>query len=278
MSQTLAELIRAAVRQLEQAGIEDPQREARLLAARVTGVAPARLPLVLDTPLSSQNVDHFDRLVAQRVTRMPLSHILGRRAFYNNEFLVTPFVLDPRPDTETMVAEALKAPFAHVLDLGTGSGCILLSLLAERPDASGLGTDLSPDALDVARRNADRLYLTDRCLFLCGNWYEGVEGRFDLIVSNPPYIAADEMPDLSAEIRHEPRMALTDEADGLSAYRVIVPGAGAHMTPGGRLLVEIGWTQADAVSALFAQAGFQQITVIKDIDHRDRVICGVWPT
>lgn len=217
--------------------------------------------------------DLLDRRAGQRV---PMSHLTGWRHFYRHRFEVSGAVLDPRPDTETLVEAALSHPFSHVLDLGTGSGCILLSLLAAR-GAAGVGTDVSPEALALADRNARRLGVSERCLLLNSDWYEVVEGRFDLIVSNPPYIAAAEMTELEPELRHEPRMALTDEGDGLSAYRRIVPEAVSHLRQGGRLLVEIGWTQAADVSRLFRQAGFQEVSVVRDMEGRDRVISGVLP-
>jgi release factor glutamine methyltransferase len=166
----------------------------------------------------------------------------------------------------------LEEPFARVLDLGLGSGCILLTLLAERPEATGLGLDLSPAALEVARRNAARLGVTDRAAFAPSNWFETVDGLFDLIVSNPPYIALDEMPGLEPEVRDwEPRLALTDEGDGLGAYRAILSGAVAHLAPKGRLMVEIGPTQTEAVTAIGAARGLASPEVRRDLDGRARV-------
>jgi release factor glutamine methyltransferase len=217
--------------------------------------------------------DILEDAVARRARREPVSKIKGRRAFWKHEFEVTPDVLDPRPDTETLVEQALALPFARVLDLGTGSGCILISLLAARPQARGLGTDVSDAALRVARRNAARIGVAERAGFLRADWFDGVAGAFDLIVSNPPYISAAEMAGLAAEVRdHDPRAALTDEADGLTAYRLILSHARAHLTPGGHLAVEIGATQGAAVLALFGAAGFAAPALCTDIDGRPRVI------
>ncbi|MCR9146969.1 MAG: peptide chain release factor N(5)-glutamine methyltransferase [Rhodobacteraceae bacterium] len=276
MSATLGALLAQATARLKTAGVDDPARDARALVAMAAGIAPDRLSLALQDMAGAQVAGHLATLVELRAARRPMAQILGRRAFYRHEFRVTADVLDPRPDTETLVEAALTAPFAHVLDLGTGSGCILLSLLAARPMASGVGTDLSPAALDVAHDNAARLGLTERCLLVHGDWYSPVEGRFDLIVSNPPYIAAAEMPGLAPDLSHEPRMALTDEGDGLSAYRVIVPGAGAHLRAGGRLMVETGWQQGAAVAELFTDAGFDTVKLLPDLAGRDRVVCGSW--
>jgi len=252
-------MVRKGAAMLAEAGIADPQREARLLWR------------------ATPDADHagFFARVAQRAGRVPLSQILGYRDFYDHRFIVTSEVLDPRPDTETLVKTALQAPFSRVLDLGTGSGCILLSLIAAMGQASGTGTDISDAALGVARQNAERLGLADRAAIIASDWFAAVAGEFDLIVSNPPYIAANEMDDLQPEVRlHEPRIALTDEADGLSGYRRIIAGALDHLTSGGRLIFEIGPSQAQAVSQMMQDAGLQQIRVIPDLDGRDRVVAG----
>jgi release factor glutamine methyltransferase len=186
---------------------------------------------------------------------------------------VTRDVLDPRPETETLVALALAEPFTRVLDLGTGSGCILVSLLAERHAAQGVGTDVSPAALLIAGENAAWHGVAERVILTPSDWFGDIGGQYDLIVSNPPYIAAHEMAGLSPEVRdHEPRGALTDEADGLTAYRAIAEGAGRFLVPGGRLLVETGPTQGPAVSRLFAGAGLEAVAVHPDLDGRDRVV------
>ncbi|MHC0052691.1 peptide chain release factor N(5)-glutamine methyltransferase [Actibacterium sp. D379-3] len=265
----------AAVARLRAAGIADAPRDARRLLAHAMGVAADRLTLVLPDPLTPQAETAFEAAIARRAAREPVSHITGRRVFFGRDFHVGPAVLDPRPETETLIELALAAPFSRVLDLGTGSGCILLTLLAERPGATGLGVDLSPAALAVARGNAARLGLVGA--FALSDWFSAVTGRFDLIVSNPPYIAADEMAALSPELGHEPEMALTPGGDGLDAYRAIAAGAPAHLAPGGRLLVEIGPTQAHAVSALFARAGLENISTHPDLDGRDRVVAATWP-
>lgn len=269
----LAALLPQAVAQLRAGGVADAPRDARLLLAHAAGVAADRLTLQLQDPATEAVSARFAALVARRAAREPLSHLTGQRLFWGRGFAVSPAVLDPRPETEVLVAAALGAPFARVLDLGTGSGAILITLLAERPEARGLGLDLSPDALAVARANAQALGVADRSGWALGDWFAGVEGRFDLIVSNPPYIALDEMAGLSPEVRlFEPHLALTDGADGLSAYRAIAAGAGAHLAPGGRLMVEIGPTQGQAVAALWAAAGLRDIRILPDLDGRDRVV------
>lgn len=274
---TGSELLVQAVARLRAAGIDDPARDARRLLAHVLGIPAGRLTLVLPDPVTDEQAGTFDQLIWRRSRREPVSHLTGLRAFFGRDFVVTADVLDPRPETEILIATALDQPFGSVLDLGTGSGCILVTLLAERPDATGLGTDLSPAALEVARLNAHRLAVADRARFAAGGWYEAVPGalRFDLVVSNPPYIALSEMSGLAPELGFEPQMALTDGNDGLDAYRAITSGAARHLEPGGRLIVEIGPTQAASVSALFAANGFADIKVMRDLDGRDRVVVGV---
>lgn len=272
---TAASLLPAAVARLRRAAVADPPRDARLLLAHAMGVDPARLSLHLHDPLPEGAAARFTASLAAREARQPVAQIIGHRLFWGRSFHVTRDVLDPRPETETLVSAALAVPFAHVLDLGTGSGAILLSLLAERPEARGLGADLSAAALDVARGNAAALGLGARAEFVQSDWFSAVAGRFDLIVSNPPYIAADEMPALAPELREwEPHAALSPGGDGLAAYRIIVAQAVRHLHPGGWLMVEIGAAQAEAVMALFVAAEFEQLACLRDMDGRDRVIQG----
>ncbi len=269
---SVQQALRAAVARLAGAGVPDPARDARLLLAQALGIGADRLTLHLPDPLPPDAAARFDAALARRAAREPVSHILGHRAFWGRTFRVSADVLDPRPETETLVVEALKAPFASLLDLGTGSGAILLTLLAECPQARGLGTDLSAAALAVARANAQALGLADRADFVLSDWFAAVTGRYELIVSNPPYIAESEMADLSPEVLREPRMALTPGGDGLGAYRAIAARARDHLVPGGRLVVEIGPTQGPAVARLFAAAGLTLPTIHPDLDGRDRVV------
>ena len=211
--------------------------------------------------------------LAARLTRQPVSQIRGWRDFWNHRFTVTRDVLDPRPETETLVGQALQVPFTRVLDLGTGSGAILISLLAGRPGAEGIGVDLSLAALAVAEANARAIGVA--ATFLQSDWFATVTGTFDLIVSNPPYIAAHEMAALAPEVRDwEPHLALTAGGDGLDAYRAITGGAMAHLVPGGWLMVEIGPSQGAAVQAMFRAVGLEGVTVLTDLDGRDRVVQG----
>jgi release factor glutamine methyltransferase len=260
---------------LAAAGVPDAGRDARWLMAHALGVDPGRLVLMAGDPLPPDMAARFDAMLAARAARQPVAQITGTRTFWGRDFTVTPDVLDPRPETETLVALALADPFARVLDLGTGSGCILVTLLAERPHAQGVGADISVAALAVAGANAARHRVADRLILTPSDWFADLGGTYDLIVANPPYIAADEMADLQPEVRDwEPRHALTDGADGLTAFRAIAAGASSHLAPGGRLIVEIGATQGPAVAAVFTAAGFQDVTVHPDLAGRDRVVSG----
>lgn len=272
---SIAAALKAGAARLATAGIADPMRDARLLMAHALEVEAGRLTPMLPDPLPPGAAVRFEAALAARASRKPVSQITGRRLFWGRVFHVTPDVLDPRPETETLIAAALEASFARVLDLGTGSGCILLSLLAARPGARGVGTDISAAALAVAEENARSLGVAERCRFQRADWFGGLEGRFDLIVSNPPYIAESEMAGLAPELAHEPRAALTDGGDGLSAYRAIAAGAGRHLTGQGRLLLEIGWRQGPDVLAILRAAGFEGLQILPDLDGRDRVVAAV---
>ncbi len=270
---TAAEAMIAATAKLRAAGVSDPARDARVLLAHAARVDASRVTLIAPEDLSPDIADRYDQLISLRAIRVPVSHLIGEREFYGRKFKVSAEVLDPRPETEILVEAALALPFHRVLDLGVGSGCVLVTLLAEQKDALGWGVDLSYAACLQASVNIDLHKVADRAQIDRSDWFADVTGQFDLIVSNPPYIAADEIGSLADEVRlHEPKMALTDGADGLNAYRAIASGAIAHLEPGGRLLVEVGPTQAAQVSQLFELAGLEHIQIIQDLDGRDRVV------
>jgi len=275
---TVQKALTTAAASLSGHGIDSAMRDARLLMAFVLEIEPSRITLVAQDGLRLEDYESFLKLVNDRCDHVPVSHILGFREFYGRRFKVSPHVLDPRPETETLIEIALSEPFEDVLDLGTGSGCILITLLAERPQAIAIGSDLSARALEVAEENAHLLGVNQRVGFLESHWFRGVGGRFDLIVSNPPYIALDEMPELAPDVRkYEPRLALTDEGDGLGAYRAIAAGLSDHLKPGGRVLLEIGPTQGAAVSGMLTAAGLENVDVLPDLDGRDRVVAACLP-
>ncbi|MCL6282979.1 peptide chain release factor N(5)-glutamine methyltransferase [Ruegeria sp. 2012CJ41-6] len=272
-AQTAAQAMVAATARLRAAGVPDPARDARVLLAHAARIEASRVTLIAPEDLAPEIAERYDHLIALRAIRVPVSHLLGEREFYGRRFKLSRDVLDPRPETETLIEVALSLPFERVLDLGVGSGCILVTLLAERPSATGIGVDLSEAACLQASANAVLHRVEDRADICRSDWFGAVEGKYDLIVANPPYIALDEMPGLAAEVReHEPEMALTDGSDGLEAYRRIAASACDFLHPQGRLILEIGSTQAEAVSALVQAAGLAQVQVIRDLSGHDRVI------
>lgn len=265
--------VRDALREAARALAEhEGMRGARLLMAHHLGLTVERLLLAEQDALPDSA--GWDALIARRQAGEPITRIIGDREFWGRRFLVTPDVLDPRPDTETLIAAALAGPQpARLLDLGTGSGIIAVTLLAEWPEAMGVASDISPAALDVARGNALRHHVADRLDLRQADWWDGIAGQYDLIASNPPYIAASEMAGLAPEVRdHDPHLALTDGADGLTAYRAIIAGLAAHLAPQGRVLLEIGLTQGRAVADLLRQAGLTDIMIWPDVEGRDRVV------
>lgn len=272
---TAAQALAKAVQRLKAADVPDAANDARILLAHALGLERSRLTLVLPDEMTREAQSGYAQAITAREMRQPVSHIIGVREFYGRCFSVTADVLDPRPETELLVQTALNAPFETLLDLGTGSGCILLTLLAENPTATGQGVDCSQAAIDVATGNAAALGLDVRSRFAVSDWFSNVQGQFDLIVSNPPYITADEMTQLAPEVQNwEPHAALTPGGDGLDAYRVIIKAAPQYLTAGGRLIVEIGATQTADVQALFQARGFDGITCLQDLDGRDRVVFG----
>lgn len=219
----------------------------------------------------------YRQYIARRVQGEPVSRIVGEREFYGRSFAITTATLDPRPDTETLVKAALgQIPMGEswrILDLGTGSGAILVTLLVERPLSKGLGTDISAGAIGVAKRNAQRHGVEDRCLFLVSRWFEGLEGSFDMIVSNPPYIESDTIHTLPPEVKDfDPHVALDGGLDGLFAYRHIARFGKPFLKPGGHLLVEIGAWQVQGVKSLFETSGWRLADVHKDLAGHSRCL------
>ena len=268
----------AAMARLRAAGVPDPARDARVLLAHAAQVDAARVTLIAPEDIAPEIEERYEHLIALRAVRVPVSQLIGAREFYGRRFQINNLVLDPRPETESLVDVALSEPFGSVLDLGTGSGCILVSLLADRPDVQGLGVDLSEDACLLASANAVLHGVSDRADFRCSDWFSRVDGRFDLIVSNPPYLAPSELKSVSPEVRdHEPAMALTDGADGLSTYRVIASQAQGFLNARGRVIVEIGWQQGQDVSILFQEQGWGEVSILPDLNGHDRVICASKP-
>lgn len=269
---TVRQALEEATAILRDAGIENANRDARWLLAHALNAETALLAARTNDVLTSADAARFETLIEKRATRQPVSQIIGKREFYGREFQVTPDVLDPRPETEAMIDWALNGPEpARILDLGTGSGAIIVTLLALWPNAQGVATDISPAALKVAHANATKHNILDRLRFCEGPWWACVNGTFDLIVCNPPYIAPTS--DLSPEVsKWEPHAALFAGQDGLEAYRALAPGLSKHLDPSGRAIFEFGADQGDAVQAIFAAHFDGKLEQLAELAGRPRFV------
>jgi len=274
---TIAQARRSLAERFRAAGIDSPELDARVLIGHALGLDHAGLATAEKEQLADSTASRIDALAARRLAHEPVARIVGEKEFWGLNFLVSPAVLVPRPETETVVELALSladrgAPL-RIADLGVGSGAILLALLSELPHARGTGIDIAVDVLDTARGNAQRLGLADRADFVLSD-FAAVTGMFDLVVSNPPYVASSEIGGLAVEVRdHDPRHALDGGTDGLAAYRTIAATAPRLLAPAGRLVVEIGAGQEDAVSELFVQSGLAIAALRPDLSGIPRVLC-----
>jgi release factor glutamine methyltransferase len=278
ISNTIAAALTEAGGRLRAVGADSPELDARVLLRQVTGHEDAWLIANPDAEIDRTALQGYAELLERRERREPVSQIVGEREFWSRTFRVTADVLTPRPDTETLIETVLSriedrdAPL-RILDLGTGSGCIALTLLAECPNATALGVDASPAALEVAAFNADALGVSERVEWRETDWCEGIEGPFDVIVSNPPYIAGYELQHLDPEVREfEPNMALDGGADGMAAYRRIIPSLKRLGTEDSVIAFELGLGQARGVAALGRVAGLRIAEIDQDIARRARVI------
>ena len=275
---TLLTAWKGAQARLKAAGIDSPSIDARLLLEASTGAG--RVDILTDPyrVVDADKIAALDAMIERRLKREPVSRILGKKGFWKIMLNVTPDVLSPRPDTETLLDVIVRAFPPHrafeMVDLGTGSGAILLATLMERAGARGVGTDISTEAIAVARENAANLDLDGRCTFIRTDWAAGfADDSFDLVVSNPPYIPTGDIPGLDPEVReHDPHLALDGGPDGLQPYRDLAPEIARILRPEGVFAVEIGWDQGAAVKALFEAAGFTDVKVVKDLGDRDRVV------
>ena len=272
---TYSEAVHKAKCCLEQHEVPDPGIDALLLLQFVCGITRAHYYAVREDRMPEEEFDRYMELIQRRSARIPLQQLTGEQQFMGLPFHVSEDVLTPRQDTEILVEEALKRarPGAKILDLCTGSGCILISLLKLGPDLEGTGSDLSEKALEIAAENAEMNKV--EVSFVQSDLFARIPGTFDMIVSNPPYIVSSVIGSLMEEVRdHEPLMALDGGTDGLDFYRRIVPESVDHLNPGGWLIVEIGYDQGDLVRSIFVDHQYKDIDVIRDLGGNDRVVLG----
>ena len=277
----LAELLAKARRELREAGIDDPGLDSRLIVQSAAGLDHAAIIAEPKQRIAAATAARIDAMIARRAAREPLHRILGWREFYGLRLELGAAVLEPRPDTETLVELVLPIVrecvrchgHCDILDLGTGSGAIALALLSQVLQTVVTAVDISPEALKTAETNARRFELSDRFRAIRSDWYSSLSGRFHIIVSNPPYIRRDELDDLAPEVReHDPRLALCGGADGLDAYRQIAAGADRFLEVAGHVAVEIGQGQKRAVTGIFEASGFALQTSHRDLSGLDRAL------
>jgi release factor glutamine methyltransferase len=275
MSAVRDALTRGAAR-LTEAGVDSARLDARLLLGFAMDIAPENLLVARD--MTEEQLAYFEALISRRESREPLAYIVGQKEFWSLDFEVGPGVLIPRPETETLIEEALRdfpdrdAPL-DIADLGTGSGCLLIAFLESYPNAKGVGIDRSADALAWARRNATRHGVGDRCVLSQSDWATNVAPTFDVVLSNPPYVTERELAEASPEIlRYEPRDALVGGVDGLNAYRELAPVIAGRLRPGGRAYLEIGSTQAEDVTSVLERDGLRVVRIAADLAGHPRCV------
>ena len=273
---TIGKILNWTKQYFEEKGVDSPRLDAEVLLSHILKCDRIHLYVNFDRPLVGEELSSFRQMVKARAQRMPVAYILGEKEFMGHSFRVTPDVLIPRPDTEILVEEAIRllaekeAP--RIVDIGTGSGAILLSVLKGTEGSTGVAVDLSPAALAVAKSNGERLGLADRAEFRLGDLYAPVDGLFDAILSNPPYIPVRDMEGLSPEVKQEPEMALVGGADGLDFYRRLIDDAPRYLKEGGIVLFEVGIGEAQDVAELGKRRGFSVQRILPDYAGIDRVV------
>ena len=258
---------------LSHSGIESAARDARILTAYALEVPISDLSLKINDRVSANIIFKLEKLILRRIKREPISKILGRREFWGRIFSINKNVLDPRADTETLIDYVIEKPVKTVLELGTGSGVITVTLACEWKEVHVTATDISEDALLLAQKNAEKFNIENKIQFLKSDWFDNVEGKFDLIISNPPYIGWIEQDKICTEVtKYDPEIALFAGFDGFDAYKKIIPGLAKYLNPDGFVVLEIGASQSNLVKDIMNLSGFFNVDIVKDLSGKDRVI------
>ena len=274
----LKEVLADTAIKLSRSGIEGAARDARILTAYALGIPISELLPKFNEQVSEKIIAKLEKLILRRIDREPISKILGRREFWGRSFSINKNVLDPRGDTETLIDFVIEKPVKSVLELGTGSGAIAITLACEWKEVHVTAIDISKEALSLAKRNAEKFNVQNKIDFLKSNWIEAVKGSFDLIISNPPYIGLIEKDEISTEvIKYDPEIALFSGRDGLDAYKKIIPNLAQFLNPDGFVVLEIGASQSKQVKNMMNVVGFIETQVVKDLSGKDRLVASKFP-
>jgi len=267
------QLLRDVTKKLSISEIDNAARDARILVAHALGIPKSQLALNTNESVPEEIRSSLERLIFRRINREPIAKILGKRQFWGRTFFINEDVLDPRSDTETLIDYVIDRPVRSVLELGTGSGVIAISLACEWKEVHVVATDISEAALFVAQKNAKYFDVQDKIDFLKSDWFEDIEGKFDLIISNPPYIGLSEVSEISQEVlNYDPELALFAGSDGLEAYERIIPYLKKFLKPKGIVVLEIGASQSDSVKTLMNSSGLSEVNTLKDLAGKDRLV------
>ena len=274
----LKEVLADTAIKLSRAGIEGAARDARILTAFALEIPISELSLKTNEQVSEKIISKLEKLILRRIDREPISKILGKREFWGRSFSINENVLDPRGDTETLIDFVIEKPVKSVLELGTGSGAIAVTLACEWKEVHVTAVDISEEALSLAKINAEKFNVQNKIDFLKSNWFEAVKGSFDLIISNPPYIGLIEKDEISTEvIKYDPEIALFSGRDGLDAYKKIIPNLAKFLNPDGFIVLEIGASQSNQVKNMMNVVGFIETQVVKDLSGKDRLVASKFP-
>ena len=269
----LKEVLANTANKLSESGIEGAARDARILTAYALQIPISELSLKINEQVSGKITSKLEKLILRRINREPISKILGRRDFWGRTFSINENVLDPRGDTETLIDFVIEKPVKSVLELGTGSGAIAITLACEWKEVHVTAVDISEDALLLAKLNAEKFNVQNKIHFLKSDWYDNVKGLFDLIISNPPYIGLAEQDELSAEVvKYDPEIALFAGRDGLDAYKKIIPNLPKFLKPDGFVALETGASQGVQVQNMMNAVGFIDAKIVKDLSGKDRLV------